>query len=778
MMRASCGHVLAIATLVLASCGDDEPTRKTKGGLEETFKNPPLLQPNADGVYVLEFDAYEQVIDGTRHCVRAYNGMYPGPTIDIAARQGNAQRQVRVDLVNRFSQPEYLSLDGEQCDCADQVTGMSCVPDHGWEYCECTNSAGDVCHMFDFNETNLHAHGSHVRPDFATGGGCEEDGKTLCRPCMDNDVPNAARDCFFADDVLSRVHHGETAQHRWDLDEDETHHTGTQWYHPHIHGTTSMQVASGSAGALIVRGELDELDGIKNARERIMVFSTPPIGDGGFAELEEGQDCSEDTVTFDNFATLESVEALQRNIINGMRRPRMLMAPGQIERWRIIHAGYVDEAFMAVFHGNDPDCSSVDTTRAVPLTQIARDGLTMPKPADGEGWPFAPDWWFMSAGYRVDSILDGNAFQDGDTLCFVIARPLQDDYGTVGQETIVGQSSLLEDEPDIVELLQIEGDVAAIINVTSDAGPATETRPPDYEEVAKTAPSLMLDGVDALARCATAQAETDLTQIDQVMNFQVGPTTGGEGFDNCGCSDHNINCRNFEDTDREAYPFDRVLTKDAVEHWRLFSYFDGHPFHIHINPFLVCPLPPEGSDDPNVKTRLFEPPFAHWRDTYLLNLDRTADVLMQYKTHTGPFVLHCHKLLHEDHGMMELIKVCDPAVESCDTLCSGGECGWDQCAAGDDQCVKEYYATLCVSDPMYCPDAGLRCTACDDQACPPGSYCDDQVGKDGSVRCVPGCQVDTDCPLTDACQPDNTCAPAPCMPMCLPMQMCVHGACT
>ena len=135
-----------------------------------------------------------------------------------------------------------------------------------------------------------------------------------------------------------------------------------------------------------------------------------------------------------------------------------------------------------------------------------------------------------------------------------------------------------------------------------------------------------------------------------------------EGFDQCGCPDHNINCRNFEITDRARYPYDRVLTKGAVDHWRIVSGFDGHPFHIHINPFLVCPLPAAGSRDRNEKSRVFEPPFAHWRDTYLVNLDRSADFLTEYKSHTGDFVFHCHKLNHEDHGMMELIRICDPAV--------------------------------------------------------------------------------------------------------------------
>jgi hypothetical protein len=214
--------------------------------------------------------------------------------------------------------------------------------------------------------------------------------------------------------------------------------------------------------------------------------------------------------------------------------------------------------------------------------------------------------------------------------------------------------------------------------------------------------------------------------------------TEQEGLDACACSDHNINCKNFELTDRERYPYDRVLTKGAVDHWRLVSGFDGHPFHIHINPFLVCPLPPAGSGDRNEKGRLFEPPFAHWRDTYLVNLDRSVDLLTEYRGFTGDFVYHCHKLTHEDHGMMELVRICDPAVEACDELCDGRPCSWHDCAPGDGSCERARAATECFIDPSLCPEAALRCTACGEGgACPPGASCRTDEDPDGALRCAP-----------------------------------------
>ena len=215
--------------------------------------------------------------------------------------------------------------------------------------------------------------------------------------------------------------------------------------------------------------------------------------------------------------------------------------------------------------------------------------------------------------------------------------------------------------------------------MTDDAGPATETAPPDASAVGALAPSTLLeeDGVSRSIeqRCADAAAVTDAAAIDQAAVLQVGfwtvPTP-----DPCDCANYNVNCRNFEETNRDVYSFDRDLPLDSVEHWRVGASVDGHPFHIHINPFLVCP---EARQTP------FDPiDFPHWRDTYLVNLNRKVDLITQYKTYTGGFVFHCHKLTHEDHGMMELIRVCD---EHSDPPC--GEFDWRECGDIDHPELEE-----------------------------------------------------------------------------------------
>lgn len=746
--------LLLLVLAPLAGCGDDTASTPEKlcfeladgSCVEETFREPEVLQPDAEGVLQLELGPVEFELDGQRHCGRGYNGLYPGPTIDTAVSADGSPRQVRVNLRNRFtrSDDQLVSDDPDAtCTCTDE-DGASCTPGHGGHgdhdgasTCTCTDGEGLPCHVYDFNVTNLHFHGSHVRPDFATGGGCVEQDGLACRACT-GDRDGGPRACFHGDDVLSRVHPGEGIQHRYDLDEDGVHHAGLSWYHPHIHGTTAIQVAGGAAGAWIVRGALDSIPGIANARERVMVITTPPTST---TPLADGEPCDEDHITFDQFAQLNQVpggEYPQGNLINGLTKPRLVMPPGQIERWRIVDASFLDEAQIAIFRGNDADCTSVNLAAGpVPLTQIGRDGLALPRPADGADWPFAPPYMFLASGYRVEALLDGGQLAHGDTLCVMSARALQaDTTGATEGEPVGG---LVGSTPE--EILQTisNGEVIAIVNVTDDAGPPTETVMPDLAAVAAESPSMMLqDGAtDALARCAEVEAITDLEQIDQLSALWL-LFYNTDGLDRCSFDDHSINAKNFENTDRTRYPYDRVLEKGAVDHWRLVSGFDGHPFHIHINPFLVCPLPPPTSPDRDRVGRLFEPPFAHWRDTYLVNLDRQVDVLTEYRGFTGDFVYHCHKLTHEDHGMMELVRVCDPATESCDTLCDGGPCGWNTCAEGDHDCERGLVATKCLLDPAYCPEAALRCTPCDEEtSCPPAATCSEQEALDGQTRCVP-----------------------------------------
>ena len=713
--------------LLLSACKDDPPPTPDDSTsqvscyeladgscVEETFANPPVSTPDDDGVHTLTVGPTEWTVEGQRHCVRSYNGGYPGPTLEIPART-DAERKVRVDIRNVFTRSDFNSLEGGSCSCTDSQ-GEDCSP-HGAcgmdMGCVCVDEEGDSCeHAYDFNLTNLHFHGAHVEPDFANGGGCTANGDLACRDCDAHtcDGDESDNTCFFGDDVLSPIPPGTGHQHRYDLDEDGTHHEGTNWYHPHIHGTTALQVGSGAAGAILVRGPLDELEGLADARERVLVYSTPSVNSNGFEPLEDGVACTEDTLTFNDFPTLGSTQAPQMNVINGARQPRMVTAPGQVERWRIVHAGFLDEVFLGVFKGQDSSCSSWSATPddALPLHQIARDGLTL-------ATEFESDFLFMSPGYRIDLVLEGQDLKDGETWCMVAGRFLQEGPGAPQAPT---EAPSVDDVHD----LMAAGDLIAILNVASSYGEATQTEPPDYSALAALSHPTTLKGVSIEDRCAAA-AEQDPETIDQVAILQVGVFTADD-LDPCECDNYNVNCKNFGETDRTRYPYDRDLPLGEVEHWRVSASVDGHPFHLHINPFLVCP-----------NDNIFDPiPFAHWRDTYLVNLDRKVDLVTEYNHHTGAFVFHCHKLTHEDEGMMQVVRTCDQDDPTC------GDYGWRTCDEDDLQCVQHLAATDCAAaadnevEAAACitglgtPDGVCGPNACvDDQDCGPGKTCQGYV---------------------------------------------------
>ncbi|EYF00468.1 Blue copper oxidase CueO precursor [Chondromyces apiculatus DSM 436] len=632
------GGALAALGGALAACGGEEEQATMPGELP-AYEDPPELQPNAQGVRELHYGPSAVEVGGKRLCLRTYNGMLNGPTIRIAKGNG---RKVHVDLHNDFTRSDYREI--------------ASMMGHGRRSCH------------DFNLTNLHGHGLHVQPNRATadaadaceGSGCAEEGR------------------YHGDDVLHEVGPGEVARYRWDLDEDGTHHEGTNWYHPHIHGATAIQVMDGAAGALVIEGALDEVPGIARARERVMVMTQVALDHENTVPLGEGEACTEENLSVTDFL---AVETLRATLINGKHTPRLLTAPGQVERWRMVYAGSPDEMGIKLHVGKDERCSDFDK-EPIAMTQIARDGITLPQ-------FYESDTVWVSPGYRVETMVKMPA--EEQTLCLV-ARRVNDPAGSV----------------------------IAVVDVNERAGAPTETTMPREADVAAVAPpttwTSVVDGQEMEVSCASVQKVHQKVVLlvptpgqdppnlhADVSLMSCDPSKHEHGVDPedpvCLCPDPNINCRRFDQRRARGYRSDRVMTVDTSERWQIRA-FDGHPFHIHINPFLVCP---------NSSNK--EPNFAHFRDTMWVQIeDGPRDVLMNFRKFTGQFVAHCHKLNHEDEGMMELVEICAPGDQAC--LClgtdeNGGCISQAGCMAGDAQCqfaekATEAYPAPPPPDPALC----------------------------------------------------------------------------
>ncbi len=109
-------------------------------------------------------------------------------------------------------------------------------------------------------------------------------------------------------------------------------------------------------------------------------------------------------------------------------------------------------------------------------------------------------------------------------------------------------------------------------------------------------------------------------------------------FSQTDCDFYSINCKKFPHA-----KFD--LTLGQTDRWDIGSDTARHPFHIHVNPFTVCTEAGVKLDQP------------YWRDTLLIDPDKEYKTVSRYLGFTGAFVLHCHRLNHEDQGMMGLVKI-------------------------------------------------------------------------------------------------------------------------
>lgn len=89
---------------------------------------------------------------------------------------------------------------------------------------------------------------------------------------------------------------------------------------------------------------------------------------------------------------------------------------------------------------------------------------------------------------------------------------------------------------------------------------------------------------------------------------------------------------------------------NQVERWRFTTNGNApHPVHVHGASFQVVRRT-------GGRNRLF-PWETGWKDTVLLEDRETVEVLIRFDAYKGVYLMHCHKLEHEDMGMMSNFEV-------------------------------------------------------------------------------------------------------------------------
>jgi FtsP/CotA-like multicopper oxidase with cupredoxin domain/peroxiredoxin len=208
---------------------------------------------------------------------------------------------------------------------------------------------GDI--PYGFCTTNLHTHGLHVSPEDPS------------------------------DNVFRSIPPG--GQHRFTFHIRHDHPAGTFWYHAHRHGSVAYQLTNGMAGALIVDGDaddnlhdLEDLPEIAAARERVFVlqqflYRINPADGVGRVDARDIYGDQPTGVVLPPGCETPAVAGVATSCwaINGVVMPSYEIAPGEVQRWRFIHAGREEkvELVWRDAQGNDTD--------AFKFNEIAVDGL-------------------------------------------------------------------------------------------------------------------------------------------------------------------------------------------------------------------------------------------------------------------------------------------------------------------------------------------------------------------------------------------------------------------
>jgi len=445
----------------------------------------------------------------------------------------------------------------------------------------------------DLCTTNLHTHGLHVSP------------------------------ASNADNVFQEIEPGHEFTFEYTIRAD--HPSGTFWYHPHRHGSVAYQSSNGLAGALIVEGspddgvpDLEKIPEIAAAKERILVFQLYNFrtGDDGVGRIDANKIYN---VT-PKFFTCPAIalsgadpgEAVtpQATAINGVINPVMRITPGEVQRWRLIHAAWdVDRQLTLV---DDQGAAAKDLV----FHEIALDGLatgTMVAKSntesdDGSNVEIAP-------GQRSDVLIQAPLLKPGESERTYYLKQS-------GLSAAVAPHNRAQDPLFLAKII-VGG------------------RPHD---------PMKLPDPRALVECRPFLPIRD-EELSKTSSFPNGIAFRAND-DNDLTKPHADRRPYYTINDAVFDPNKTVQIRlNTAEEWTLTAKESSHPFHIHVNPFQVVMR-----KDANGKST----PMNVWRDTLYIPQGETYTIRSRFRDFLGRTVFHCHILDHEDQGMMAAVEFIPP----------------------------------------------------------------------------------------------------------------------
>jgi FtsP/CotA-like multicopper oxidase with cupredoxin domain len=216
------------------------------------------------------------------------------------------------------------------------------------------------------NMTNLHFHGLHVSPDSPQ------------------------------DDVISMMAMpGESLRYTVDIPLNQP--SGLYWYHTHPHGESYQQDLDGMSGAIVVEGIERYVPELRRLTERILVLRDAEVNkdDEDSRRLKTAVQISPNNCG-------QAVGGIGRIFtVNGAVRPRISIAPGEKQFWRIVNAS--------------PDLYADLMIDSEKMMMVALDG--MPLAYHNPGHPTeSVQHVLMAPGGRLEAIVTGPALGTQSSL--------------------------------------------------------------------------------------------------------------------------------------------------------------------------------------------------------------------------------------------------------------------------------------------------------------------------------------------------------------------------
>lgn len=375
---------------------------------------------------------------------------------------------------------------------------------------------------------------------------------------------------------------------------------GMYWYHPHLHGSTALQLWGGMMGLLYVHGPLlQELSekGISNTHEFL-------IWDPVFRQVE----AEDHNLQVDEFlmgqTTLSKIHPF---VVNGEINPTFTVGVGEVLHLRALCGTIENENTFIVYpegmenqHWNEA---------AIPFYVIASDGVTYPKPRK-------KNILVMAGGQREEILL------------------LFDKPGTyvISQQGIQG-----------MQFFDMWGHPHDQILATIVVDDTVRTQLP-------TMPIMDM-------RFTPGYKEEESIQAHDIVKSETIVFSMGANRDEAPFPQYYVNGFPF-DPDRLDF---FAQPGEAREYTLINANHNVHPFHIHVNRFQVKEMGSELSSQryPVLEAVVDFDPDA-WRDTVVVPPNGRTRIWVQYKNYTGKTVFHCHFLAHEDTGMMSTLFIGPP----------------------------------------------------------------------------------------------------------------------